>query len=117
MDYPKEGTKSLYDYTDKSVQHAGYAAVTYAVVALFGALFTWIEYYFYHRLGTGGVISFDSASQRYLLHTPLIAAVNVGFSVVIATVAGAFAFFIFRRSRFAVVGLLVFGSRIARFDK
>jgi hypothetical protein len=30
MDYRPEDSKSLYDYSDKSVQHAGYAAAAYA---------------------------------------------------------------------------------------
>jgi hypothetical protein len=108
MDYPKEGSKSLYDYSDKSVQHAGYAAIAYAVINLFSGVLAWIQYFLYHRPGTGGFISHDFASQQYLQHTPLITAVVVAFSVIIASVAGVLAFFIFRRNRFAVVTMLVF---------
>jgi hypothetical protein len=107
MDYPKEHSKSLYDYSDKSVQHAGYAAIAYAAINLFSGVLAWIQYFLYHRPGTGGVLSRDFASQQYLQHTPLITAVAVAFSVLLAAVSGVLAFFIFRRSRFAVVGMLV----------
>lgn len=108
MDYPREDSKSLYDYSDKSVQHAGYAAIVYAAVNLFGAVLAMIQYFLYHRPGTGGLINHDFVSQQYLQHTPLITAVAVAFSVMIAALGGVFAFFIFRRSRFAVVAMLVF---------
>jgi hypothetical protein len=107
MDYPKENSRSLYDYSDKSVQHAGYAAIAYAVVNLFTGLLAWIQYFIYHRPGTGGVLNRDFASQQYLQHTPLLTAIAVGFSVIIAAVSGVLAFFIFRRNRFAVVAMLV----------
>jgi hypothetical protein len=107
MDYPKESSRSLYDYSDKSVQHAGYAAIAYAVINLFGGVLAWIQYFLYHRPGTGGILNRDFASQQYLQHTPLMTAVAVGFSVVIAAISGVLAFFIFRRSRFAVVAMLV----------
>jgi len=107
MDYPKEHSKSLYDYSDKSVQHAGYAAIVYAAVNLFSGVLTWIQYFLYHRAGTGGLLNRDFASQQYLQHTPLITAVAVVFSVILAAVSGVLAFFIFRRSRFAVVAMLV----------
>ena len=55
MDYPKEGSKSLYDYSDTSVQHAGYAAIAYAGVSLFGAVLSLIQHFIYHRPGTGGL--------------------------------------------------------------
>ena len=108
MDYPKEDSKSLYDYSDKSVQHAGYAAIAYAAINLFGALLACIQYFIYHRPGTGGFISHEFVSEQYLQHTPLITAVVVVFSVIIAATSGVLAFFIFRRSRFAVVAMLVF---------
>jgi hypothetical protein len=106
MDYPKEHSKSLYDYSDKSVQHAGYAAVAYAVVNLFGGLLAWIQYFLYHRPGTGGVLNRDFASEQYLQHTPLNTAVVVAFSVILAAVSGVLAFLIFRRNRFAVVAMI-----------
>ena len=59
MDYPKENSRSLYDYSDKSAQHAGYAAIAYAVVNLFTGLLAWIQYFVYHRPGTGGVLNRD----------------------------------------------------------
>jgi hypothetical protein len=108
MDYPKEHSKSLYDYSDKSISHAGYAAIAYAVITLFSGLLAWIQYFLYHRPGTGGFISHDFVSQQYLQHTPSITAVAVVFSVIIAAISGVLAVFIFRRSRFAVVGMLVF---------
>ena len=108
MDYPKEGSASLYDYSDKSVQHAGYAAIAYAVINLFTGLLAWLQYFLYHRPGTGGFISHDFVSQQYLQHTPFNTVVAVVFSVIIAAISGVLAFFIFRRSRFAVVAMLVF---------
>jgi hypothetical protein len=108
MDYPKEDSKSLYDYSDKSVQHAGYAAIAYAVVNLFSGLLAWIQYFLYHRPGAGGFTNHDFASQQYLQYTPLITAVAVVFSIIIAAISTVLAFFIFRRSRFAAVAMLVF---------
>jgi hypothetical protein len=107
MDYPKEHSKSLYDYSDKSVQHAGYAAIAYAVINLFSALLVWIQYFIYQRPGTGGILNRDVVAQQYLEHTPLITAVAVGFSVIIAAISGVLALFIFRRSRFAIVAMLI----------
>jgi hypothetical protein len=108
MDYPDEGSKSLYDYSDKSVQHAGYAAIVYAVINVFGAVLALIQYFLYHRPGTGGLLNREFASQQWLQHTPVITAAAVAFSLVIASVSGVCAFFIFRRSRVAVVAMLVF---------
>jgi hypothetical protein len=107
MDYPKENSRSLYDYSDKSVQHAGYAAIAYGVVSLFTGLLALIQYFLYHRPGTGGVLNRDFVSQQYLQHTPLLTAIAVGFSVIIAAISGVLAFFIFRRNRFAIVAMLV----------
>ena len=44
MDYPKEGSTSLYDYSDKSIPQAGYAAIAYGVIGLFSAVLEWIQY-------------------------------------------------------------------------
>jgi hypothetical protein len=108
MDYPKEHSKSLYDYSDKSVQHAGYAAIAYAAISLFSGVLAWVQYFLYHRPGkSGSVLPDDFAAQQYLQHTPLITAVAVGFSVILAAISGVLAFFIFRRSRFAVVAMVV----------
>src|ERR1700747_3746926 len=105
MDYPKEGSTSLYDYSDKSVQHAGYAAIAYAVINLFTGVLAWLQYFLYHRPGTGGFISHEFVSQRYLQHTPFITAAALAFSATIAGISGVLTFFIFRRSRFAVVAM------------
>jgi uncharacterized protein YybS (DUF2232 family) len=47
-------------------------------------------------------------SEQYLQLTPLITAAAVVFSVIIAAISGVLAFFIFRRSRSAVVAMLAF---------
>ena len=107
MDYPKEDSKSLYDYSDKSVQHAGYAAIAYAAISLFGGVLAWIQYFLYHRPGNSSVLPDNFAAHQYLQHTPFITVIAVTFSVVLAVVSGVFAFFIFRRSRFAVVAMAV----------
>jgi hypothetical protein len=107
MDYPKEHSKSVYDYSDKSVQHAGYAAIAYAAINLFSGVLAWVQYFLYHRTGTDGVLNRDFASQQYLQHTPLITALALAFSVILAVMSGVLAILIFRRSRFAVVAMLV----------
>ena len=107
MEYPKEHSKSVYDYSDKSVQHAGYAAIAYAAITLFSGVLAWIQYFLYHRPGTGGILNRDFAAQQYLEHTPLTTAIVLGFSIIIAAISGVLAFFIFRRSRFAVIAMLV----------
>jgi hypothetical protein len=106
MDYPKEDSKSLYDYSDRSVQHAGYAALAYAAINLFTGVLALIQYYIYHRPGTGGFLGHEFATQQYLQHTPLLTAISLFFSVVIAAISGVLAFFIFRHSRFAVVAMI-----------
>ena len=108
MDYPKEHSKSIYDYSDKSVQHAGYAAIAYAVINLFTGLLAWIQFLIYHRPGTSGGLNQDFAAQQYLQHTPFITAVAVGVSVIVAAISGVLAFFIFRQSRFAAVAMVGF---------
>jgi hypothetical protein len=106
MDYSKDDSKSLYDYSDKSVQHAGYAALAYAAINLFSGVLALIQYFIYHRPGTGGIISHEYVSQQYLQHTPLLTAVAMGFTIIIAVISGVLAFFIFRHRRFAVVAML-----------
>ena len=106
MDYPKEDSKSLYDYSDKSVQHAGHAALAYAAINLFTGVLALIQYYIYHRPGTGGFLGHEFATQQYLQHTPLLTAISLFFSVVIAAISGVLALFIFRHSRFAVVAMI-----------
>lgn len=108
MDYPKEGSKSLYDYSDKSVAHAGYAAIAFALVSVFTGVLACIQYFLYHRPGTGSLLYRQEMNQQWFQHTPLITVVAVALSVIIAAISGVLAFFIFRRSRFAVVAMLVF---------
>ncbi len=108
MDDPNGYSTSLYDYSDQSVQHAGYAASAYAAISLCTGLLAWIQYLLYHRPGGGGIMNEDFAAQQYQQHTPFATVVAVALSVTIAVVAGILAFFIFRRSRFAVVAMLVF---------
>ena len=64
--------------------------------------------FFYHRPGLGGLLYRHEANQLWLQHTPLVTAVAVAISVIIAAIAGLLGFFIFRRSRFAIVAMLVF---------
>jgi len=106
MDYPKENSKSLYDYSDKSVQRAGYAAIAYAVMNLFGGVLALIGYFIYHTPGNGSVLPNEFAAQQYLQHTPVLTAVALGYSIIIALISGGLAVFIFRGSRFAVVAML-----------
>jgi hypothetical protein len=84
MDYPKEGSTSLYDYSDKSIPQAGYAAIAYAVISTLSTGLAWF------RAPT----------------TPWLAIVIV--AVVVGVFFGALAFGIFRRSRVAVVIMVVF---------
>src|ERR1700730_16449056 len=81
MDYPKEHSKSLYDYSDKSIQHAGYAAIAYAAISLFSGVLAWVQYFLYHRPGKSSVLpmillhSSTSSThrwlRRWLLHSAL----------------------------------------------
>ena len=102
-DSTEHTTKSLYDYTDKSVQHAGYAAIAYGVVSLVGGLLARLQYFLYRTPSTGSVLPDNFAAQQYLQHTPLATAVTVAFAVILAAIAGILAVFIFRRSRAAVI--------------
>ena len=88
------------------MQHAGYAAIAYAAVNLFSGVLALIQYFIYHRPGTGGIISRQFVAQQYLQHTPLLTAVALAFSIIIAVIAGVLAFFIFRHSRLAVVAMV-----------
>ncbi|MEO7167457.1 MAG: hypothetical protein ABI787_06865 [Spartobacteria bacterium] len=108
MEYPKDDSNSLYDYSDKSIPHAGYAAMAYAAINLFGGLLAVIQYFLYHRPGKGGSLYHQEANQLWLQHTPLLTAISVAVSVAIAAISGVLAFYIFRRSRFAVIAMLVF---------
>jgi len=108
MDYPKERSTSLYDYTDKSIPQAGYAAIAYGLVALGSALLEWLQFMLYHRPGRGGWIDQGWLSQQYLQHTSLVAAIALVFGIVMAAISGVLAFFVFRRSKVAIVLMLIF---------
>lgn len=83
MDNLKEGSTSLYDYSDKSIPQAGYAATVYAVIAIVSSGFAWFR----------------------APNIPGIAIVIA--ALVIGLFFGALAFGIFRKSRVAVVIMLV----------
>lgn len=108
MNEPKEGSTSLYDYSDKSIPQAGYATIAYGVISLVTGLFAVLQYFLYHTPGQGGFVNREFANQQWLQHTPFITAINVVFSLILAAVSGILAFGIFRRSRFAVVAMLAF---------
>ena len=84
MNYPKEGLSSLYDYSDKSIPHAGYAAIAYAVISTLSTGLSWFQ----------------------APTTPWLAVVIV--ALVIGLFFGALAFGIFKKSRVAVLVMLVF---------
>ena len=108
MDYPKERSTSLYDYSDKSIPQAGYAAIAYGLIALGSAVLEWLQFVLYHTPGRGGWVHQEWLSQQWLQHTPLLAAIALVFGIVIAAISGVLAFFIFRRSKVAIVLMLVF---------
>ena len=83
MEYPKEGSTSLYDYTDKSIQQAGYAAIVYAVVSIVSTGLAW----------------FQAPS------TPWVALAVV--AVIVGLFFGGLAFGIFKKSRDCIVIMLV----------
>jgi phosphatidylserine synthase len=84
MEYPREDSKSLYDYSDKSIPHAGYAAIAYAVIST----------------PTTGLAWFKTPS------TPWVAIVIV--ALLVGLFFGALAFGIFKKSRVAVILMLAF---------
>ena len=88
MDYPKEGSTSLYDYSDKSIPQAGYAAIVYAVIATVSTVLTSL-----HAQLLG------SSTE------PWLAVVIV--AIIIGLFFGALAFGIFRKSRVAIVIMIV----------
>ena len=101
-------TTSIYDYTDRSVQQAVYAAIIYGVIALVTGLLSLLQYFIYHRPGQGDVTTREFANQQWLQHTPFITAVAVISSVILAAISGILAFGIFRRSRIAITAMLIF---------
>jgi hypothetical protein len=86
MGYPKEGSTSLYDYSDKSIPQAGYAAIVYALISTLSTGLAWFR-------APG---------------TPWIAIVIV--AVVIGLFFNALAFGIFRKSRVALSSCLCSSS-------
>ena len=83
MDYPKEGSSSLYDYSDKSIPQAGYAAVVYAVVTAATTVVWW-------------------------LRTPTLPWIGfVIVAIIFGGLLGVLAFGIFRKSRVCVVLMLI----------
>jgi len=82
------------------VPQAGYAAIATAVIYLFTRLIVWIDFNLY--AGTNTLLHNVSSE-----HAPSVTAVTVD-AVIMAAVSGVLAFFIFRRSRFAVIAMLVF---------
>jgi hypothetical protein len=100
-------TSSLYDYSDKSVSHAGVAAIVYGVVALASALLEWLQFFLYHRPSGSDLLDHSWLSQQWLEHTPARTAVALVAGVFIAAVSGILAFGIFRRSKIAIVLMLL----------
>jgi hypothetical protein len=107
MDDPPRMTSSLYDYSDKSVRHAGIAAIVYGVIALASALLEWLQFFLYHRPSGNDLLDHSWLSQQWLEHTPARTAVALAAGVLIAAVSGILAFGIFRRSKIAIVLMLV----------
>ena len=87
MDKPEKMTTSIYDYTDKSIPQAGIAALVYGAIAVGGALLAWLQSSLYNR--------------------PMpVVALLVG-SVFIAAISAGLAYGISRKSRVAVVLMLL----------
>jgi hypothetical protein len=107
MDDRPRMTSSLYDYTDKSVPHAGTAAIAYGVIALASALLEWLQFFLYHRPSGSGSLDHSWLSQQWLEHTPARIAVALFVGVLIAAISGILAFGIFRRSKIAIVLMLL----------
>ena len=84
MDYSKEGSSSVYDYSDKSIPQAGYAAIVYAIISTL----------------TTGLAWFRDPS------TPWMAIVIV--ALIFGLFFSALAFGILRKSRVAVILMLIF---------
>ena len=107
MDDRPQMTSSLFDYSDKSVNHAGVAAIVYGVVALASALLEWLQFFLYHRPSGSDLLDPSWPSQQWLEHTPARTAVALVAGVFIAAVSGILAFGIFRRSKIAIVLMLL----------
>jgi hypothetical protein len=107
MDNRPRLTSSVYDYTDKSVHHAGIAAIVYGIVALTSALFEWLQFFLYHRPSGSDLLDHSWLSQQWLEHTPARTAVAIVAGALIAAISGIFAFGIFRRNKIATVLMLL----------
>src|SRR5207237_1971334 len=71
-------------------------------------LFAWLQYLLYHTPNQGGFLHREFANQQWIQHTPLVTTVTVVFSVIIAAISAVLAFGIFRRSRVAIIAMLIF---------
>jgi hypothetical protein len=98
---------SLYDYTDKSVRNAGTAAIVYGVAALVSALLEWLQFFLYHRVSSGDSLDHSWLSQQWLEHTPGRSATALVVGVLAAAISGILAAGIFRRSKIAIVLMLL----------
>jgi len=99
MDYPKE---ILHHSTTTPIRacRRPATAIAYGVISLVTGLFALLQYFLYHTPGQGGFLHASMLNQQWLQHTPLVTAISVCFSVIIAAISGVLAFGIFRRSRF-----------------
>jgi len=87
MENPEEKRVSFYtQFFDKTVPQAGYATIIYAVLWLINGVLSWFSFY-------------DPRKP----HTGTVTLVMSIISIIGAAVSGVFAFFIFRRSRVAIV--------------
>lgn len=86
-DTPGAGTP-LYDYSDPRVKQAGYAAIIYGVISLASALFALLK----ARLDA----------------MPASAVVMIVYGVIMAGISGALGYGIFRRSKIAVILMIIF---------
>jgi hypothetical protein len=108
MDNPKEQRQSLYSYYfDKEVPQAGYAAIVYAVLWLISGLLGWAQ---------GSLLHYDLVNEKELQHGPLIGTIAIVLSVIGASISGVLAFFIFRRSRVAIVLMIAFITVLQLFN-
>lgn len=99
-------TNSLYDYSDKSVTHAGYAALVYGAVSLVSGLLALLRFFLYRQPGNPGITNREFVNEQWLQQPPLLVAITVVYCVVIAAISGGLAFGIFRRNRFAIVAMI-----------
>ena len=92
MENPEKKRVSFYtEFFDKEVPQACYAAIIYAVLMLMSGVVSWFALY-------------DPEKP----HTGTVALVYSIISIIVAAVSGVFAFFIFRRSRVAIVLMIAF---------